>query len=88
MAITVYSTEFCTQCRMTKHILERDGIVYTHVDLSSDLDAYRFVTRELGHSSAPVVFAVFPDEHVEHWSGLQPQRLEKYIEATKTGAAA
>ena len=88
MAITVYSTPACAQCRMTKHILERDGILYTPVDLSTDLDAHRFVTRDLGYKSAPVVYAVFPDGHVEHWSGLRPDLLGKYITASTTGAAA
>ncbi len=88
MAITVYESPDCAQCRMTKHILERDGILYTPVDLSTDLDAHRFVTRDLGYKSAPVVYAVFPDGHTEHWSGLQPQRLAKYIESIETGAAA
>ncbi|MGZ1491289.1 glutaredoxin family protein [Brevibacterium sediminis] len=82
MAVTVYSTPACAQCRMTKHILERDGILYTPVDLSTDLDAHRFVTRDLGYKSAPVVYAVYPDGHAEHWSGLRPDRLAAYIEAT------
>lgn len=88
MAITVYSTPACTQCRMTKHILERDGIDYTPVDLSTDLDAHRFVTRDLGYKSAPIVYAVFPDGHVEDWSGLRPDLLKKYVDATKQEAAA
>lgn len=88
MAITVYSSPNCSQCRMTKHILERDGITYTPVDLSTDLDAHRFVTRELGYKQAPIVYVVYPDGHTEHWSGLQPARLAAYIESVKTGAAA
>lgn len=73
---------------MTAHILERDGILYTPVDLSTDLDAHRFVTRELGYKAAPVVYAVYPDGHVEHWSGLRPDRLNAYIEATSKENAA
>lgn len=88
MAITLYSTPSCQQCRMTKHILERDGILYTPVDLSTDLDAHRFVTRALGYKAAPVVYAVFPDGHAEHWTGLRPDRLAAYITATKTETAA
>lgn len=88
MAITVYSTPVCAQCRMTKHILERDGITYTPVDLSTDLDAHRFVTRELSYKAAPVVYVVYPDGHTEHWSGLRPDRLSAYIEATRNEAAA
>lgn len=88
MAITVYSTPNCAQCRMTKHILERDGINYTPVDLTTDLDAHRFVTRDLGYKAAPVVYAIYPDGHTEHWSGLQPARLANYIEATRKENAA
>lgn len=87
MAITIYETPNCPQCRMTEHILQRDGIDYTPVDLSSDLDAHRFVTRDLGYRSAPVAYAVFPDGRIEHWSGLQPQRIANYIAAINEGAA-
>ena len=88
MAITLYSTPACPQCRMTAHILERDGILYTPVDLSTDFDAHRFVTRDLGYKSAPVVYAVYPDGHVEHWSGLRPELLKKYITAAQKENAA
>lgn len=79
MAITLYTTPACTQCLLTKRVLDRADIAYTAVDLSTDLDAHRFVTRTLGHRSAPVVYAVYPDGHVKHWSGFQPQKLEDYI---------
>lgn len=88
MAITVYETPACSQCRITKHILDRDGITYTPVDLSTDFDAHRFITRNLGYKSAPVVYAVLPDGHVEHWAGLRPDLLRKYVDAIKAGAAA
>lgn len=88
MAITVYSTPACQQCRMTKHILERDGILYTPVDLSTDLDAHRFVTRDLGYTSAPVVYAMYPDGHVEHWAGLRPDLLQQYVDAVTQEVAA
>lgn len=81
MAITVYSSPNCSQCRITKHILERDGITYTPVDLSTDLDAHRFVTRELGYKQAPIVYVQYPDGHTEHWAGLRPDRLGAYITA-------
>lgn len=88
MAITVYSTPACAQCRMTKHILEREGIDYTPVDLSTDLAAHRFVTRELGYKAAPVVYAMFPDGRIEHWTGLRPDLIKEYVDATRQEEAA
>ena len=88
MGITVYSTPACAQCRMSKHILKRSGIDYTPVDLSTDLDAHRFVTRGLGYKAAPVVYAVFPDGHVEHWTGLRPDLLQRYVDAATAEVAA
>lgn len=81
MALTLYTTPACTQCTMTRRVLDRANITYTTVDLSTDLDAHRFVTRTLGHKTAPVAYAVYPDGHIEHWAGFQPKRLETYAKA-------
>lgn len=86
MALTLYTTPACTQCALTRRVLERAGVAYTTVDLSVDLDAHRFVTRTLGYRSAPVVYAVYPNGQVKHWSGFQPQKLENYV-AAMGGAA-
>lgn len=87
MALTLYTTPACTQCALTRRVLDRAGTPYTTVDLSVDMDAYRFVTRTLGYRSAPVVYAVYPDGHIEHWAGFQPKRLETYIKAIGGAAA-
>lgn len=87
MSLTVFATPACTQCALTRRVLERAGVAYTTVDLSVDLDAHRLVTRTLGYRSAPVVYAVYQDGRVKHWSGFQPQKLENYV-AAMGGAAA
>ncbi len=37
---------------------------------------------------APVVAVTYPDGTVEDWGGYQPDKLNAYAEAVKTGAAA
>lgn len=87
MALTLYTTPACTQCALTRRVLDRAGTPYTTVDLSVDLDAHRFVTRTLGYKTAPVVYTVHPNGHVKHWAGFQPAKLEQYVTATRGAAA-
>lgn len=69
--VTVYSLPSCVQCDTTKKFLERNGIDYTEVDLSSDEAAMERV-REMGYTSAPVV-----ETPEEHWSGFRMANLTK-----------
>lgn len=69
MTITVYSKPSCVQCAATKRALDRSGLDYREVDLSTDADALAAV-KELGYLQAPVV--VVGDDH---WSGFQPGRI-------------
>jgi glutaredoxin-like protein NrdH len=73
VTVTVYSTPDCVQCRLTYVALEKAGIAYTVVDLAQDAVARRYVTRDLGHTTAPVV--VVDGEPVEHWSGFRRERI-------------
>lgn len=68
--ITVYSTPQCPQCMMTKKSLDRAGITYDEVDLSTDAAATDRV-KALGYTQAPVVVA-----GEEHWSGFRPDKIE------------
>jgi glutaredoxin-like protein NrdH len=73
VTVTVYSTPDCVQCRLTYVALEKAGIAYTVVDLTQDASARRYVTRELGHTAAPVV--VVDGDPVVHWSGFRRERI-------------
>jgi glutaredoxin-like protein NrdH len=66
MTVEVYSKPECQPCRLTKKVLDDEGIAY------EDRDAleYREYLEGLGHLSAPVV--VVGDDH---WAGFKPDRL-------------
>jgi glutaredoxin-like protein NrdH len=56
MRVTVYSTPNCAQCRTTKTMLDRGGVVYDNIDLTQHPDlADQF--KEAGHTQAPIVIA-------------------------------
>lgn len=85
--LTIYTTPKCHGCRLSKAILDRAGITYRTVDLSESLDDYRAV-KAMGYTQAPVVCVTYPDGRNDHWSGLRPDLLNKYIDAVKAQAAA
>jgi glutaredoxin-like protein NrdH len=68
--ITVYTKPSCVQCTATYRALDRAGMDYDVVDLTTDPDAIATV-KKLGHLQAPVVIA---DE--DHWSGFRPDKIE------------
>ena len=72
LVVTVYSKPACVQCTATKKALERKGIRYTEVDLTTNDAALEYVTEELGYSAAPVV--VVDDHH--HWSQFRPDLID------------
>jgi glutaredoxin-like protein NrdH len=69
MSITVYSKPACIQCTATTRALDRQGIAYHLVDISTDNDAFHLV-QGLGYRQVPVVIA---GEH--HWSGFRPDMI-------------
>lgn len=80
MDITIYSTPTCRQCDMTKRLFTRAGITYQEVDLATNTAALEFVRDDLGHGQAPVVVI---DDH-DHWSGFQPDQINRIINAAKS----
>lgn len=73
MTITLYTTPQCMQCRMTAQWLDKAGIEYQTVDLSTSPGDMAAV-KAMGYSSAPVVFAEAAGWS-DHWAGFQPARL-------------
>ncbi|MDK2582921.1 glutaredoxin-like protein NrdH [Corynebacterium yonathiae] len=70
MSITVYTKPACVQCNATKKALDRAGLEYDLVDISTDAEARDYVMA-LGYVQAPVVEA-----NGEHWSGFHPDRIK------------
>ncbi|ASW09357.1 MULTISPECIES: glutaredoxin-like protein NrdH [Rhizobium] len=69
MSITVYSKPACVQCTATTRALDRQGIDYTIVDVSTDAAAYELV-QGLGYRQVPVVVA-----GELHWAGFRPDMI-------------
>jgi glutaredoxin-like protein NrdH len=72
MNILLYSKPGCQQCRLTSLSLDKAGLKYTSVDLTTNDAALEYV-QGLGYAQAPVV--VVDDHH--HWSGFNPTEIEK-----------
>ncbi|SIF35134.1 glutaredoxin-like protein NrdH [Mycobacteroides abscessus] len=68
---TIYTKPRCPQCDATKRALDKHGIAYVAVDVTTDPEALAFV-QSLGYLSAPVVVA----EDGEHWQGFRPDRCK------------
>lgn len=69
MSITVYSKPACVQCTATTRALDKKGIDYTVVDISTDAEAFARV-RDLGYRQVPVVIA-----GEQHWAGFRPDMI-------------
>ncbi|VEG41117.1 ribonucleoside-diphosphate reductase class Ib glutaredoxin subunit [Mycolicibacterium flavescens] len=73
--VTVYTKPACVQCSATYKALDKQGIAYDVVDISTDPEARDFVMA-LGYLQAPVVVA-----GDDHWSGFRPDRVKALARA-------
>ena len=71
MTVTVYTKPACVQCTATYRALDKAGIEYAVIDISTDPDARDYVMA-LGYLQAPVVVA-----GDSHWSGFRPDRIKE-----------
>jgi len=69
MSIIVYSKPACVQCHATTRALDRKGLDYQVIDISTDSDAYKRV-EILGYRQVPVVVA-----GDSHWAGFRPDMI-------------
>lgn len=91
VAVVVYTTPGCVQCGPTKKMLDKAGIVYTEVDITTDAAAHAYATgaREkggLGYMTAPVVVASTPEGDID-WNGLRPDLIKLHITDPAKAAA-
>lgn len=70
MAITVYTKPQCVQCGATIKALDKAGLDYELVDITTDTDARDYVMA-LGYLQAPVIVA-----GTDHWAGFRPDRIK------------
>ncbi len=57
--ITVYGADWCSDCRRSKALLDREGVDYRWIDVDADETAAAKALALTGRTSIPVV--VFPD---------------------------
>ena len=76
-AVTVYVTPTCANCPKTIHLLKEANIVHTVVDLTTDLDVYKYVTQDLGYKQAPIVVVSDGKQQVS-WSGHNPDMIHDH----------
>jgi glutaredoxin-like protein NrdH len=72
--ITVYTKPACVQCNAVSRALEKAGIPFQKVDLSTDDDAREYV-MSLGYLQAPVVYA----GPTNHFAGFRPDRIKELL---------
>lgn len=58
--ITMYSAEWCGDCRRSKRLLAELGVEYTHIDVEEDLSAADKV-REINGGAQSIPVIVFSD---------------------------
>lgn len=74
MRVTVYSTPNCVQCKQTKAMFDRAGVVYDSIDLTQHPElADQF--KEAGHTQAPIVMA-----GEQTWSGFRHSKITALIQ--------
>lgn len=82
--LTVYTTPDCVRCTATCRQLDKGGLSYRTIDVTTDPPARSYVTDELGYTLAPVV--VVDQDEDNHWSGYRPDLIKALarINATNT----
>ncbi|MCZ4553665.1 glutaredoxin-like protein NrdH [Gordonia rubripertincta] len=73
--VTVYTKPACVQCNATYKALEKNGIAYDVVDITTNAQARDYV-MSLGYLQAPVVVA-----GDQHWSGFRPDDIKNLVGA-------
>lgn len=53
--ITIYTTQTCQYCRVTKQFLQEHGVPYTEIDVGSDPEKAREMIQKSGQMGVPVI---------------------------------
>lgn len=68
--VTVYTKNSCHPCKITKEILDKQGVTYRERRVDEDPEALAEL-KEIGYLQVPVVVA-----GEDHWSGLNPDKIK------------
>lgn len=52
----MYSTRYCPYCIHAKRLLDRVGIAFDEIDLTSDFERRQKLVRETGWRTVPMIF--------------------------------
>ncbi|MGY4542509.1 glutaredoxin-like protein NrdH [Arthrobacter sp. UYNi723] len=87
MTLTIYTKPAgCFGCNKTKQKFAAAGLAFREVDVTSNPAALEYIAEELGYTQVPVV--VYDKDGTEnHWSGLNPVRIEQIISIETASAA-
>lgn len=72
MSVTLYGKPRCPQCVASERKLDKDGTPYTKVDVSTNPEAFEFVSG-LGYNQVPVTVN---EDTGEHWYGFVSDKLD------------
>ena len=76
--ITVYTKPNCQPCRATKRWLDKRGIEYRTVDVTTSPDDLAAI-KALDYEGVPVTIVSKGDPETDiHWHGFHPEYLTKY----------
>lgn len=85
MSLTIYTKPAgCFGCAKTKQKFTQAGLSFHEVDITASPAAFEYITEELGYSQVPVV-VYDRDGSENHWSGLDPVRIEQVIAIETAG---
>lgn len=81
---TVYTKPQCIQCDRTQAQLLKHNVPFQARDVTTDHEAYRYITETLGYQQAPVVVT----DDGQHWSGYRPDKLAQLTATQHSPSAA
>ena len=56
MNIEMYTTQTCPYCASAKALLQKEGLEYTEIDVSTDADKAREMVERSGRRTVPQIF--------------------------------
>lgn len=68
--VVLYSRYDCVQCKMTKRLLNSEGIAYQEINLDESPESREYVKNELGFMAAPVI-----ETDTDAWFGFRPDKI-------------
>lgn len=82
--VVVYSTPACPQCMSTKRLMDKKGIKYREVDLTTEPEKLEEF-RQQGFTQAPIVTT-----DIKVWSGFRFEKIDslaRYLHTKKVAVA-